>query len=49
MVPSNRIEKMIKEGSQVYFFQCYSIEGGSKELDDPKGLDKVMGKYSTIF
>jgi hypothetical protein len=42
------MEKMIKKGSQAYFFHCYSMEASSNEIDAPKGLDKILGKHSTI-
>jgi hypothetical protein len=51
IVSSNRMEKMIKKGAQAYFLHFYAIEGTTNEYknDDPKKLDKILGKYSTIF
>jgi hypothetical protein len=49
IVSSNIMEKMINKGSQPYILQYYSMEGYSNEMDDPKGLDNILGKYSTIF
>ena len=44
------MEKMIKKGSHPYFLHHHAIEGTTKEdkNDDPK-LDKILGKYNTIF
>jgi hypothetical protein len=51
IVSSNKMEKMIKKGAQAYFLHCYAIEGTTNEEknDDPKKLDKILGKYNTIF
>jgi hypothetical protein len=42
---------MIRKGGQAYFLHCYAIKGTTKEdkNDDPKKLDKILGKYNTIF
>jgi hypothetical protein len=49
LVSSNRMEKMIKKGSQAYLLHCHSMEGSFNNMDDPKGLEEILGKYSTIF
>jgi len=43
------MDKMINNGSQPYILEYYSMEGYSNELDGPKGLDNILGKYSTFF
>jgi hypothetical protein len=42
---------MIKKGAHVYFLHCYAIDDTTKEEknDDPKKLDKILGKHNTIF
>jgi hypothetical protein len=51
IVSSNRMEKNIKKGAHDYFLHCYAIEGTTNEdkNDDPKKLEKNLGKYNTIF
>ena len=40
---------MINNGSQPYILEYYSMEGYSNKVDGPKGLDNILGKYSTFF
>lgn len=51
IVSSNRMDKMIKKGAQAYFLHCYSMDGTTddKNNGDPKELEKILKKYSTIF
>jgi hypothetical protein len=51
IVSSNKMEKMIKKGAQDYLLHLYAIERTTNEYknDDPKKLDKILGKCSTIF
>jgi hypothetical protein len=45
------MENFTKKGVEAYFVHCYAIEGTSNEYknDCPKKLDKLLGKYRTIF
>jgi hypothetical protein len=42
---------MIKKRARDYFLHYYAIEDTTKEEKnyDPKKLDKILGKYNTIF
>jgi hypothetical protein len=43
------MKKMIWKGAQAYLLHCYSMEGVYDETKYPKGLDKMLEKYNTIF
>jgi len=51
IVSSNRMEKIIKEGAQAYLLHWYAIERTTNEDTnvDPNNLEKILGKFNTIF
>jgi len=43
------MKKVIKKGAQAYVLHCYSMQREESEINIPKEIYKILGKYNTIF